>query len=251
MDRWYNKVAVVTGASKGIGAAITQAFLKNGIQVVGLARHIEPMEQMKKELPAELQHKFSALKCNVSDLHWVNEAFDEIESKCDGIDILVNSAGLFHPQSLLNGDISFIQEMLLTNVMGVVHCNQRAYKSMRDRNFDGHIFIINSIGGHNIPIAPKEVPPMVGMYVASKWSLKAMAEIYRQEFRHFDTKIKITTISPGATDTPFLDNYLRDYTDGNFLNAEDVAHSVLYALGTPTHVQVHDLIVKPVAEFVL
>ncbi|XP_013110839.2 farnesol dehydrogenase [Stomoxys calcitrans] len=251
MERWHNKVAVVTGASSGIGAAIVQSLLNSGLCVVGLARRLESMEKIKTVLPKELQEKFTPIKCNVGDVHSVNEAFDEIEREYKGVDILVNSAGTINPTSLLTGDVSSIQEILQTNVMGVVHCNQRAYKSMKKRNFDGHVIILNSIVGHNLSIFPKEMLPVLGMYTASKWAVTALTEMYRQEFRHFDTKIKITSISPGIVDTALIDGLVRSCSEGNCLNVNDVAASVLYALGTAPHVQIHELKIKPVAESVV
>uniref|UniRef100_A0A1I8NLN7 Uncharacterized protein n=1 Tax=Stomoxys calcitrans TaxID=35570 RepID=A0A1I8NLN7_STOCA len=251
MERWCSKVAVVTGASKGIGAAIVHCLLKNGIRVVGLSRSVENMEEFRNELPLELQPILSALKCNVGDVECVNKTFDEIESKYGGIGILVNSAGTMNPNLLLTGDVAAMQEILQTNVLGVVHCTQKAFSSMRQRKFDGHVFILNSILGHPIPIFPKDIPSMLGMYIASKWAIKALTEYYRQEFRHFDTKIKVTSISPGITDTTAIDGYAMTYSDGNFLNANDIAESFLYALATPPHVQIHEVTVKPVAEFIV
>ncbi|XP_075157312.1 farnesol dehydrogenase-like [Haematobia irritans] len=251
MDRWQNKVAVVTGASSGIGAAIVYSLLKNDLQVVGLARHMDRMDEMKNKLPIELQQKFTGIECNVSQMESVDMAFDEVVSKYGGVDVLVNSAGNMNYNLLLTGDISSIQETLQTNVMGVVHCNQRAFKSMRERNFNGHIFILNSIVGHCLPIFPKEIPPEVSMYVASKCTLTAMTEMYRQELRHLNTKIKITSISPGIVDTGFIEGFVRQCSEGNLLHPDDVASAVLYALSTPPNVQIHELKIKPMDESVI
>ena len=191
MERWQNKVAVVTGASSGIGAAIVKDLVKNGLQVVGLARRVERVEEIKSQLPAALQSKLTALKCDVSKLESVNEAFDKIESQFGGVDILVNNAGCMTDATLVEGNVEALQQVLQTNVMGVVYCTQRAFKSMKERKFDGHVIVINSIVGHKV-VTLGNAAPDSNLYSPSKFAVTAMTEIYRQEFKGLNTKIKIT-----------------------------------------------------------
>lgn len=192
MERWQNKVAVVTGASVGIGAAIVKDLLRSGLQVVGLSRRLEVLQDSKHKLPQELQRKYTVFKCDVGDVNSVDEAFDKIIDQFGGVDILVNSAAVMNCGSLVTNDVCNVQEIIQTNVMGVVHCTKRAFQSMKERNFDGHIILLNSIVGHSIPCLPAAAPPMLGMYVASKYALTAITEMYRQEFMHYKTKIKMT-----------------------------------------------------------
>lgn len=190
MDRWRNKVAVVTGASSGIGAAIVKDLVENGLQVVGLARRPERVTDILKTLPPAKHGNLTALRCDVSDVQSVNKAFDTIIAKFGGIDILVNNAGCLKQGQLVNMDINEIQQVLQTNVMGVVHCTQRAFKSMKERNFPGHVILINSIAGHEFISLPGT--PESNVYGPSKFAITAITEIYRQEFRGLGTKIKIT-----------------------------------------------------------
>lgn len=190
MERWQNKVAVVTGASSGIGAAIVLDLIENGLQVVGLARRLERVEALRERLPPEKQGNLTALPCDVSDMQSVNEAFDTIVAKFGGIDILVNNAGSLKQGQLVNMNVKEIQQILQTNVMGIVHCTQRAFKSMKERNFPGHVVLINSVAGHGV-VAPGGTPD-TNIYCPSKFAVTAMTEIYRQEFKGLDTKIKVT-----------------------------------------------------------
>lgn len=191
MERWQNKVAVVTGASSGIGAAIVKDLVKSGLQVVGLARRVERVEEIKSQLPAALQSKLTAIKCDVSKLESVNEAFDKIEAQFGAVDILVNNAGCITEATLVEGNVEALQQVLQTNVMGVVHCTQRAFKSMKERKFDGHVIVINSVAGHKV-ITLGGGAPDNNLYSPSKFAVTAMTEIYRQEFKGLNTKIKIT-----------------------------------------------------------
>lgn len=191
MERWYNKIAVVTGASSGIGSAIVKELLTHGLQVIGLARRVDRIEELRKQLPSNLQNKLTALDCDVSCVKSVNQAFDKIISLFGGIDILVNNAGCMCKGKLCTGNPDEIQKVLQTNVMGVVYCTQRAFQSMKERNFNGHIMLINSISGHKVRCLPNYVPDN-NIYAPSKFAITAITEIYRQEFKDFGTKIKIT-----------------------------------------------------------
>uniref|UniRef100_A0A4Y0BME8 Dehydrogenase n=1 Tax=Anopheles funestus TaxID=62324 RepID=A0A4Y0BME8_ANOFN len=112
---------------------------------------------------------------------------------------------------------------------------------MQKRSVDGHTVHINSIVGHSIP--PLNT---LNIYPAVKYGVTALTETMRQELRFAGTKIKVTSISPGFTRTPINPNS-NTYT-GPILEPEDIADAILYALGTPPRVQIHELTIKPVGE---
>lgn len=193
MERWQNCVAVVTGASSGIGAAIVKDLinLKENLTVVGLARRKERMDEYAAQLSDGQKSRFHSIKCDISCKESVDEAFDWIIEKLGRVDILVNNAGIFKMGQLSTIDVSIPQQVLQTNVMGVFYCTQRAFASMKERNFDGHVVIVNSNLGHKIPSSGDQAPFM-NMYGPSKYAVTAMTELYRQEFKGLGTKIKIT-----------------------------------------------------------
>uniref|UniRef100_A0A1I8NMU6 Dehydrogenase n=1 Tax=Stomoxys calcitrans TaxID=35570 RepID=A0A1I8NMU6_STOCA len=248
MERWHNKVAVVTGASSGIGAGVVKDLVGAGIQVVGLARRKERVEDIKANLPEKRQSLLTAIECDVTNLDSVNKAFDEIITKFGGVDILVNNAGTSKLGQLVSQDPQTIQMVLQTNVMGVVYCTQRAFKSMKDRNMNGHVIIINSICGHKVLGGPAGKLPITNIYSPSKYAITAITEIYRQEFSGLGTKIKITSISPGAVDTELISDNLKKTLGERILSPHDIGSAILYTLSTPPHVQIHEMIIKPVGE---
>ncbi|XP_053689237.1 farnesol dehydrogenase-like [Sabethes cyaneus] len=242
MDRWAGKVAVVTGASSGIGAATAKSLAKAGMTVVGLARRVERVEELKKELPSSVQGSLHAVKCDVSKEDDILKTFKWIEQKFGGVDVLINNAGILRDCSLVEADTQKVREVLDTNVMGLVLCSREAFQSMKKRSVDGHIVHINSIAGHQVPNFPR-----LNIYPASKHAVTAITETMRQELKAEGTKIKVTSISPGGVRTEIIpEEFLT--AEMPMLESEDIAEAVLYVVGTPPHVQVHELTIKPVGE---
>ncbi|KAM7357676.1 farnesol dehydrogenase-like [Cochliomyia hominivorax] len=244
MERWQSRVAVVTGASSGIGVAIVKDLLAAGLQVAALARRKYLIEEYAHELPVEQQKNLYPLKCDVGNQRSVSETFDWIEANLGGIDILVNNAGRFTAGQLTEMDADEMQTILQVNVMGVVYCTQKVFKSMKQRHVDGHVILINSLFGHTIPPSIFDVNPF-NIYPASKYAVTALTEIYRQEFKGLGTKIKITSISPGMTDTKIVPDEWKNLAK-TILKPEDISQCVMYALQTPPHVQIHEIIVNPI-----
>ncbi|XP_075156864.1 farnesol dehydrogenase-like [Haematobia irritans] len=250
MERWQNKVAVITGASSGIGAAIAKEFVMAGLKVIGLARRTHLMEEEKMSLPLDKRSQYTAMYCDISNPKSVDEAFDLIISQYGGVDVLVNNAGIGQTDQLSTMNLDDARKIMNTNVMGVVHCTQRAFKSMSDRHFDGHIIMVNSIAGHSVFVGIPLRLPITNIYSPCKFALTALTELYRQEFSGLGTKIKISSISPGVVDTDILLKDLRAAAGDCMIQPHDVSKAVLFMLATPPHVQIHEMIIKPLGELV-
>ncbi|XP_023724005.1 farnesol dehydrogenase-like [Cryptotermes secundus] len=247
MERWSGRVAVVTGASAGIGAAIAEELVKKGLKVVGLARRVERVEENAKLLRSE-PGKLHPLKCDVSKESDVKEAFKWVKSNLGVVDILVNNAGVCDFNNLTDGPPEKWRNIIDINVLGLSMCTREAIQSMREKAVDdGHIININSVLGHGTPFA-------AFMYAASKHAVTALTEGLRRELVQQKSKIRVTSISPGAVKTEIAEasgvpkEILEQYKDNPIMEAKDIADSVMYVLGTPPHVQIHELIIKPVGE---
>lgn len=191
MERWQNKIAVVTGAGSGIGAATCRLLVERGMVVVGLDLVLDKMEQqIKPSLAIEKQYNFHCLKCDIRNETNVEDTFALIEKKFGGVDVLVNNAGILRRQPLLaSSNSDDIRNTIDTNVLGIVWCTRAAFQSMKKRNIDGHITIVNSICGR---LVPNFAGKSISMYAPSKHAVTAMVEVLRQELLAEGTKIKIT-----------------------------------------------------------
>ncbi|KAM8905469.1 dehydrogenase/reductase SDR family member 11-like [Spinachia spinachia] len=254
MDRWGGRVALVTGASAGIGASVAQELVRSGMKVVGCARDVEKIQKLAMELQAA-GHSGVLLpfQCDLNNEEEILSMFAAIKEQHKGVDVCINNAGLAHPESLLNGKTIGWKNMLNVNVLALCICTREAYQSMKERNVDdGNIININSMSGHRVPRSADG-----HFYSSTKYSVTALTEGLRQELRDANTHIRATCISPGVVDTEFFSRLYKDNadkTDSYFtfkvLEAVDIANAVTYILSAPPHVQIGDIQMRSVEQLV-
>lgn len=191
MNRFQNKIALVTGAGSGIGAACAIALVKSGMIVKALGRSEHKLKEIQETLPEILRANFLPFLCDVSNEDQVIKAFDAINKEHGGVHVLINNAGIYLREHSLTtkGNTSDMKATLNTNIMGVVYCTREAFHSMKDRGIAGHVVNINSISGHRVYYLPGFT---MNIYPPTKHALTAMTETYRQEFSQANTNIKIT-----------------------------------------------------------
>jgi NADP-dependent 3-hydroxy acid dehydrogenase YdfG len=247
MIRWQGRVALVTGASCGIGAAIAESLVRYGMQVVGCARNIAEIQNLASRLKGE-KGSLHAIQCDLTKEDEILAMFEEISKNFKGVDVCINNAGLSHCAPLLSGDTSQWRQMLDVNVLGPTICTREAVKSMRSRNVDdGHIVHIGSIVGHSVPANYTDGH----FYSMSKFAVRALTEGHRNELRELGSHIRVSSISPGLVETQFAIRMRGEergkqlYSSFTPLQANDIVDGVIYVLSAPAHVQVHDIIIRP------
>uniref|UniRef100_T1GXP2 Dehydrogenase/reductase SDR family member 11 n=1 Tax=Megaselia scalaris TaxID=36166 RepID=T1GXP2_MEGSC len=141
MDRFRNKIAVVTGSSSGIGQACAIALVKSGMIIKALARRENKLEEIKDSLPADFRDNFHPIKCDVSKEDEVIKVFQDINEQHGGVHVLVNNAGIYRPEHQLTfrNNTNDILDTINTNIMGTMYCTREAFHSMKERNIAGHI----------------------------------------------------------------------------------------------------------------
>jgi len=237
-------VALVTGASSGIGRAIALRLSQEGYNLVICARRKERLDHLMRELESSgtdvLSHTI-----DLRDTEGIPELFERARERFGGIDVLINNAGLGKQAPLLSGETEAWREMLEVNVLALCICTREATADMLRRKADGHIIHISSMSAHRVPTGS-------GVYSATKFAVRSLTESLRQELRAIDAPIRITAISPGFVETEFAEVYSGSaelakevYSQYPVLQPTDIADALWYALSQPAHVQVHDILVRP------
>ena len=241
MEQWRGRVAMVTGASAGIGRALARALVADGMKVAALARRVERLDALQ----AELGEGLLPLPCDLRDEAAIRGAFAAVAARWGGVDVLINNAGLGHKQSLVDGETEAWREMLEVNVLALTVCTREALQQMLARGVDGHVLHLSSMASHR-------VPPGSGMYSATKYAVRALTEALRKELRERGSGIRVTAISPGLVETEFAQVFTGSteqaaalYSSLRVLDPADVVEAVRYALSQPPHVQVHDVLLRP------
>ena len=238
-------VALVTGASSGIGHAIAHMLARRGYRVAICARRQARLDALQ----ATLRANGAEVLAHPTDLRQEPEIlalFAAIRQKWGGVDVLINNAGLGHKSPLMTGETAAWRDMLEVNVLALCVCTREAIQDMQRRGDRGHIIHVSSLSGHR-------VPGTSGVYAASKFAVRALTEGLRQELHAAGSQIRVSAISPGFTETEFAENYHGDaaiakelYSRFPVLKPDDVANAVAYVLEQPDYVQVHDVLMRSV-----
>ncbi|XP_055604139.1 farnesol dehydrogenase-like [Uranotaenia lowii] len=237
MDRWVGKIAVVTGASSGIGAATAKELAKAGMIVVGMARRVQLIEALKADLPAEAAARLHAIRCDVTKESDILAAFEIISTKFGGIDVMVNNAGVSElPINLGEGNSESLARIYKTNVFGLLVGSREAYQSMKARGVDGHIIHMGSLLGRRVPDIPES-----SLYSPTKFAVRAITEAMQLELRKENSKIRVTCVSPSAVLTAITQEFAGFEP---ILEPIDIAQAVIHALKCPPNVRVQEVVVR-------
>lgn len=233
-------VAIVTGASSGIGAAITRRLAELGYNLAICARRQDRLMALLNQLDTDVLVQAVDLRQESQILAF----FAAIKARWGRVDVLVNNAGLGRKEPLTEGCTESWRATLEVNVLALSICTREAIQLMRTQGDTGHIVHISSMAGHRVPGS--------GMYSASKFAVRALTEGLRQELRAANSAIRISSISPGFVETEFAEKYSGSaesaqalYSQFPVLQADDIANAVAYILSQPDYVQVHDLLLRP------
>ncbi|XP_011306997.1 dehydrogenase/reductase SDR family member 11 [Fopius arisanus] len=242
MDRWIGKIAVITGASSGIGLTTAKALVQSGMIVVGLARRKDRMETEMNDMP-EARGKFHAIQCDVSNDNDVVESFKWIKNNVGKVQVLINNAGILVKGKFTDLENATLQNIINVNVMGTVFCAREALKVIQADNLPGHIININSIVGHR---AVKPEREDINIYIASKHAITGFSETLVREV--MGQNIRVTSISPGLVQTNLMGPVDLTKLGLPVLQPKDVADSIIHVLGKPQNVQVKELIITSLGE---
>lgn len=237
------KVAIITGASSGIGEATAIALASVGAKVAIAARRYERLEALAKHIETS-GGKALPILTDITDETQVRDLVQKTHSELGRVDILVNNAGLALTGNIDGGNTSDWRRMVDLNLLGLLYATHAVLPLLKAQK-SGHIVNISSVAGRTARAG-------VGVYNATKWGVNAISESLRLEV--YKDNIRVTVVEPGLVATE-IDNHITDPVAKQAseerrktivpLQSEDIANAIAYAVTQPPHVNVNEILIRP------
>lgn len=239
-----NKIALITGATSGIGRATAEEFAKHGIKLILCGRRQDRLETISKALNKITD--VHILNFDVRDREAVKSAIESIPEQFSSVDILINNAGNAHGlDTIQDGTIDDWDAMMDGNVKGLLYVSKFIIPELI-RKKSGHIINIGSSAG-------KEVYPKGNVYCASKHAVLAITEGMRIDLNEYG--IKVSAINPGLVETEFSQVRFKGHSQADqvykgykALQAQDIAEIIYFTITRPAHVNLADVLIFPTAQ---
>lgn len=241
-DRLAGRVALVTGASSGIGRAVAAALAREGAAVAVAARRTDRLDALREEL-VSLGVRVLVLELDVSDEAACRDAVARTVAELGALDILVNNAGVMLLGTVEGADTEDWRRMIGTNVLGLMYLTHAALPHLLERR--GVLVQMSSTAGRTARAG-------VAAYNASKWAVNAFSEGLRQEVT--TRGVRVVVVEPGIVETELRDHVTQPAARERIqasaaairqLQPEDIAAAVVYAATQPEHVAVNEILIRP------
>lgn len=242
-----NRIAIITGATAGIGEATAKLLAKNNFDVIITGRRKDRLDQLSDSIKKTGKGKVLSVDFDIRDKEATKKAIGSLPDNWKNVDVLINNAGLAVGLDLIHeGNIDDWERMIDTNIKGLLYITRLISPIMVERK-KGHIVNLSSIAG-------KEAYSMGNVYCASKHAVQALTQGMRIDLVKYG--IKVSTVAPGAVDTEFSEvrfkgdkNKANDVYKGfTPLYAEDIAETILFMITRPPHVNIDDVLIMPTAQ---
>jgi 3-hydroxy acid dehydrogenase / malonic semialdehyde reductase len=240
-------IALITGATSGIGKCTAEWFAKNGYDVIITGRRKERLAEVQKRIETEYKVKAFSLCFDIRKLNEVEKSINDLPADFKAIDVLVNNAGLAAGlSSIQDGNIDHWERMIDTNIKGLLYITRSVSKLMIERK-KGHIINVGSIAG-------KETYANGNVYCGTKHAVDALNKGMRIDL--LPHNIKVSAVNPGMVETEFSivrfdgdENRAKKVYEGfKPLTPEDVAETIYWMASRPAHVNINDIIIMPSAQ---
>ncbi|MFL5893801.1 MAG: SDR family oxidoreductase [Thermoleophilaceae bacterium] len=240
-------VAIVTGASSGIGEATAVALAREGYSVALAARRGDRINEIVQRISGD-GGRALAVPTDVADEGSANELIRVTREELGSVDVLVNNAGVMLLGPVQGADTEEWRRMVDVNVLGLMYCSHAALPVMQEQG-GGHIVNVSSVAGRTARMG-------AAGYNATKWAVVAFTEALRQEALH--SKIRVSVVEPG-----FVETELQGHNEnpmvvetidkmrakiGDILKSEDIADAIVYMVTRPPHVLISEIMVRPTGE---
>jgi len=239
-DTTHGRVAVITGASSGIGAATARALAADGHRVALLARRVDRIEA----LADELGDGAIAIEADVTDREALVAAAQRVQQELGGTDVLVNNAGVMLLGPFSSEQRADYRQMVEVNLLGAITATEVFLPQLRETG--GDLVNISSVAGRTARVGN-------AVYAATKWGINGFSEGLRQELQ---PDIRVMVVEPGAVATELTDHIThdatkaatKDYVRDLAITSEDIADVIAFAVTRPKRMTLNELLVRPTAQ---
>jgi NADP-dependent 3-hydroxy acid dehydrogenase YdfG len=239
-----DRVAVVTGASSGIGEATAKLLAGAGYAVSLAARREDRIRELADEISSS-GGKALAVPTDIGDEQAARRLIETTKGELGSVDVLINNAGVMLLGPMLGADVEHWQRMVNVNLLGLMYTTHAALPIMQEQG-SGHIVNVSSVAGRVARLGS-------GVYNATKWGVGAFSESLRQEALNYG--VRVTIIEPGYVDTELqghnehpmvVERMEKDKEQiGKVLEADDIANAIVYAVQQPEHVSINEVLIRP------
>jgi NADP-dependent 3-hydroxy acid dehydrogenase YdfG len=245
MNNLRGNVALITGASSGIGEATALQFAAQGVRVAIVARRKDRLDALARKIESAGGQAF-VLEADITNKVVCQQVVEQVIKAWDKIDILVNNAGVMLLGPSATAPLEEWEQMVNLNLLGLMYMTYATLPNMR-KNKSGHLVNISSVAG-------RTTSPTSAVYNATKWGVNAFTDALRQEFAADKSNIRTTIIEPGAVATELISHNRpevqallaeRFKNINKRLESDDIAASIVYAVSQPLHVNVNEILIRP------
>jgi NADP-dependent 3-hydroxy acid dehydrogenase YdfG len=237
------KVAVITGASSGIGEATAEALAAEGASVMIAARRRDRLEGLVERISGD-GGKAVAVECDITDEEQAHGLIRQAKDEFGRVDILVNNAGVMQLSEVQKGLSEEWRTMFEVNVLGLLYVTDAAIEVMKEQG-SGYLVNISSL-------ASRGTRPALGVYSGTKMAVNGISEALRQELLEDD--IRVTMVEPGAVETELPEHITDEEARQGLttmleqlepLKAEDIANAIIYVVTQPQRVSINEILIRP------
>ena len=246
MQTISGKVALITGASSGIGEATAKQLSEQGVKVALVARRKDKLSSLADEIKASGGNAL-VIECDVTDKSQCEAAIAQTLKEFGQLDILVNNAGIMLIGPVAELPIDSWEKMIHLNQLGLLYMTRMALPHLMKSA--GHIVNLSSVAG-------RTARPGSAVYNMTKWGVIGFTEALRQEMVEAKSGVRTTLIEPGyvatelqAQNPPETEKMINDdFKDIEPLQAEDIAAGIVYVVSQPAHVSVNEVLIRPTGQ---
>jgi NADP-dependent 3-hydroxy acid dehydrogenase YdfG len=227
-----NKIAVVTGASDGLGKQVSLKLAKEGVNLALVARNEEKLNEVKKEAERLGSPKVICYPCDLQDKEQIKKTVQKIEVDFNEVQILLNIAGIWQKLNLLE-DIpeGEVDSVINSDLTGMIHITRLMLPVLKRQK---EAIILNDSSKSGVTAQPGQ-----SVYTAAKWGVRGFTEVLKEDLK--DTNVRVAAIYQGGTNTGMFDKAGEHLDQEKFIRPEDLADVIVYMLSRPSGIWLHDV----------